>query len=53
MWVVYYKEDSPYVGWEVSTEEEAIEECREDENLRYCYVDYGCSYGYGYEEYYG
>lgn len=37
MWIVYNKQDSPILGWEVATEEEARELCRENPELRYCW----------------
>ena len=37
MWYVYNKQDSWECGWEVETEDEAIQQCKEDEELTYCY----------------
>ena len=37
MWIVYNRQDSPRHGWEVPTEAEAIEMCKENPELRYCW----------------
>lgn len=35
MWIVYNKEDSPEHGFEVPTEQEAIEYCNENKGYKY------------------
>lgn len=41
MWIVYRKYDSWECGFEVPTEKEAIEYCKEEEEYRYIYVYVG------------
>lgn len=38
MWIVYNKSDSATCGFEVASETEAIEICRENPEYRYCYM---------------
>ena len=37
MWIVYNKKELPKYGWEVPTEAEAIELCKENSELTYCW----------------
>lgn len=39
MWIVYHRSDSPDVGWEMPTENEAKEYCEEHPECRYIWVD--------------
>ena len=39
MWMVFNKQDSWMCGYSVATEGEALEICREDEEMDCCYVD--------------
>ena len=41
MWIVYHHEDSWQCGWEVPTEREAVEYCKENPEYRYKYVQWG------------
>lgn len=40
MWVVYNKQDSWQCGFEVPTEQEAYEYCKENAEYTYQYVDF-------------
>lgn len=39
MWYVYNRQDSWQCGWVVKSEEEALKQCIENDELTYKYVD--------------
>ena len=39
MWMVYNWQDTPQCGWSAENENDAIRQCTDDENLRYCYMN--------------
>ena len=39
MWYVYNKKDSWREGWQVGSEAEAVEQCEQDSNLTYAWVN--------------
>lgn len=39
MWIVFNIEDSSELGWQVSSEREALRQCRENDNLDYIWKE--------------